>query len=94
MNDTGKLGNLINLTIRKLWVVMLTHSRNMARYIHILTKEPTPATILEKKGALNLLLAICVATKHDLRNEKGYHYQDLRYLLSHVKEYRQGEHNQ
>jgi putative membrane protein len=40
--------------------------------------------IVEKKSAINLVLAFAIATKHYLREEFGYKYADLSHLLSHI----------
>jgi len=46
--------------------------------------EPIPKSIIEKKSALNLLLAFVVATKHYLREEYSDQYEDLRTLIDHL----------
>ncbi|KAH9249896.1 hypothetical protein BASA81_012387 [Batrachochytrium salamandrivorans] len=50
----------------------------------------TPQTSLQKHGAVNLLLAFAVATKHHLRNEEGVYFEDLHHLLVHIPEYAPG----
>jgi putative membrane protein len=40
--------------------------------------------ILEKRSAINLLLAFAIALKHHLREERGTYYDDLYPLVSHL----------
>ncbi|KAG0323968.1 hypothetical protein BG004_003575, partial [Podila humilis] len=43
--------------------------------------------LLEKKSAINLLVAFAFATKHYLREEYGYNYDDMVELLAHIPKY-------
>ncbi|KAL2917811.1 hypothetical protein HK105_202684 [Polyrhizophydium stewartii] len=76
---------------RRMWGTVITHIRNLARLISTSVQGPATTETFERKhGAVNLLLAFAVATKHHLRNERGIHYDDLRHLLVHVPEYARG----
>ncbi|KAH6597623.1 hypothetical protein BASA61_003076 [Batrachochytrium salamandrivorans] len=76
---------------RRTWGTMMTHLRNLARLLTISVQGPeTPQTSLQKHGAVNLLLAFAVATKHHLRNEEGVYFEDLHHLLVHIPEYAPG----
>jgi ion channel-forming bestrophin family protein len=75
---------------RVAWGTLITHSRNLSRFIWCGIKATTNQEKQEKIGALNLLLAYSVAVKHSLREEKGLDYDDLYDLLVHVPELRNG----
>jgi hypothetical protein len=47
-------------------------------------KEENSRDIVEKKSAINLLVAFAIATKHYLREEYSYDYDDLRQLIGHM----------
>lgn len=74
---------------RKLWATLKTHCRNLARYLFIVrnTENTTPKDIDERIGAINLLAAMPVSIKHQLRQEKGVFYEDLYPLLCHLPEF-------
>ncbi|KAJ3191128.1 hypothetical protein HDU82_003716, partial [Entophlyctis luteolus] len=44
----------------------------------------------EKLGAINLILAFSVSTKHYLRDQPGHQHEDLAHLLVHVPKFRPG----
>ncbi|KAI9359945.1 Bestrophin, RFP-TM, chloride channel-domain-containing protein [Zopfochytrium polystomum] len=69
---------------RRTWSAIKTHGRNLARAIWIGVVPKTGKTEIEKRGALNLVLAFAVATKHYLRDEPGVKYNDLAHLVMHV----------
>ncbi|KAJ3041510.1 hypothetical protein HDV00_009306 [Rhizophlyctis rosea] len=69
---------------RRSWSTLLTHIRNLSRFIWIGVAPKTEQETNERKGAMNLLLAYAVATKHYLRDEPGYRYKDLRHLVAHL----------
>ncbi|KAJ3049279.1 hypothetical protein HK097_009704, partial [Rhizophlyctis rosea] len=79
---------------RRTWSLLLTHIRNLSRFVWVgvLPKEDSQQN--EKRGAMNLLLAYAVATKHYLRDEPGYRYKDLRHLVAHLPELSHGMKNQ
>ncbi|KAL1920825.1 uncharacterized protein VTP21DRAFT_11460 [Calcarisporiella thermophila] len=72
---------------RRLWSTMIVVIRNFSRLIWVQVDEETAVDVLSKKGAINLLLAFAVATKHYLRAEFGTNYDDLRELLAHIPQY-------
>ncbi|KAI8607116.1 Bestrophin, RFP-TM, chloride channel-domain-containing protein, partial [Chytriomyces sp. MP71] len=47
----------------------------------------------ERLGAINLILAFSVSTKHLLRDEVGHNYTDLAHLLVHVPKFQPGTKN-
>ncbi|KAJ3040462.1 hypothetical protein HDV00_010899 [Rhizophlyctis rosea] len=69
---------------RRTWATLLTQLRNMTRLIWITVDPKDDQQTNEKRGAMNLLLAYVVATKHYLRDEEGYKYKDLRHLVAHI----------
>lgn len=63
--------------------------RNLTRYIWMGVDDPEgenaqAKSIIEKKSAVNLLIAFAVATKHYLREEYSYEFGDLKNLISHI----------
>jgi putative membrane protein len=70
---------------RKLWAVLFTHTRSLARKFLVDIKDFVENEAgVTKKGAINILLAYAVACKHHLRREYGINYEDLYHLLSHI----------
>lgn len=61
--------------------------RNLTRGIWVCVAETETRDVLEKKSAINLLVAFAYATKHYLREEYGYDYEDLVELLAHIPKY-------
>ena len=61
---------------RKLWGALLAQSRHVARIIWLCLPN-TAVSLSEKKRALDWIVALCVATKHWLREEHGTHYADM-----------------
>lgn len=61
--------------------------RNLTRGIWVCVAESETRDLLEKKSAINLLVAFAFATKHYLREEYGYNYDDMVDLLSHIPKY-------
>jgi len=47
-------------------------------------KEKEGTDLLEKKSVINILVAFAVSTKHYLRHEYSYDYDDLRDLIKHL----------
>ncbi|KAI9340549.1 Bestrophin/UPF0187 [Obelidium mucronatum] len=79
---------------RKVWSMLVTHSRNLARAIWCSTNtQGNKQFEIEKLGTINLILAYAVATKHYLRDEVGHNYTDLAHLLIHVPKFRPGNKN-
>lgn len=76
---------------RRLWGTLFTHTRNLSRLIWISIKDNDSKDLTDKYGAINLLLAFAVSTKHYLRFEPGFFYEDLHYLLTHVPEFHPGK---
>ncbi|KAJ2993286.1 hypothetical protein HDV02_002500 [Globomyces sp. JEL0801] len=78
---------------RRIWGTMSTNIRNLARFIWIAVYQTNKKDLSEKFGAINLLLAFSIATKHYLREEHGYHYDDLHNLLIHVPDFSPGNYH-
>ncbi|KAF8977832.1 hypothetical protein BGZ46_007082 [Entomortierella lignicola] len=72
---------------RRLWSQMTLCIRNLTRGIWVCVKEDTTRDLLEKKSAINLLVAFAFATKHYLREQYGYNHEDMIDLLSHIPKY-------
>jgi putative membrane protein len=66
---------------------MTLNIRNLTRYIWVGVKQHDTKSIVEKKSAINLLVAFAVATKHYLREEYSYEFDDLRNLISHIRSF-------
>ena len=64
---------------RKLWATLKTHCRNLGRFIFIVANNRNlcPKDIEERMGAINLLAALPVAIKHQLRQENGIYYEGM-----------------
>ncbi|KAG0263982.1 hypothetical protein BG011_007703 [Mortierella polycephala] len=69
------------------WSQMTLCIRNMTRAIWVGVSETETRDLLEKKSAINLLVAFAFATKHYLREEYGYNYDDMLDLISHIPKY-------
>jgi putative membrane protein len=69
---------------RRLWSTMTVCLRTMTRGIWLGIKEESGKDLIEKKSALNLLVAFVIATKHYLREEYSYEYEDVQELISHL----------
>ncbi|KAG0377063.1 hypothetical protein BGX24_006784 [Mortierella sp. AD032] len=72
---------------RRLWSQMTLCIRNLTRGIWVCVAETETRDLLEKKSAINLLVAFAFATKHYLREEYGYDYEDMIDLLTHIPKY-------
>ncbi|KAF9206606.1 hypothetical protein BGZ49_002171 [Haplosporangium sp. Z 27] len=72
---------------RRLWSQMTLSIRNLTRGIWVCVKETETRDLLEKKSAINLLVAFAFATKHYLREEYRYDYEDMADLLTHIPKY-------
>ncbi|KAF9548059.1 hypothetical protein EC957_007342 [Mortierella hygrophila] len=72
---------------RRLWSQMTLCIRNLTRSIWVNVSETETRDVLEKKSAINLLVAFAFATKHYLREEYGYEYEDMIDLLAHIPKY-------
>ncbi|KAJ3150497.1 hypothetical protein HDU86_006374 [Geranomyces michiganensis] len=72
---------------RRLLATLECQVRNMSRFIWIGVAASSPHGALEKRGAMNLLVAFMHATKHYLRNELGVHYNDVYPYISHLPDY-------
>ncbi|KAF8940301.1 Bestrophin, RFP-TM, chloride channel-domain-containing protein [Dissophora ornata] len=72
---------------RRLWSQMTLCIRNLTRGIWVCVAETETRDLLEKKSAINLLVAFAFATKHYLREEYGYDYDDMVHLLAHIPKY-------
>ncbi|KAF9108771.1 hypothetical protein BGX29_007061 [Mortierella sp. GBA35] len=72
---------------RRLWSQMTLSIRNLTRGIWVCVSETETRDVLEKKSAINLLVAFAFATKHYLREEYGYEYDDMVDLLTHIPKY-------
>ncbi|KAG0034909.1 hypothetical protein BGZ81_002316 [Podila clonocystis] len=72
---------------RRLWSQMTLSIRNLTRGIWVCVAETETRDLLEKKSAINLLVAFAFSTKHYLREEYGYNYDDMVDLLSNIPKY-------
>ncbi|KAF9425184.1 hypothetical protein BGZ76_003387, partial [Entomortierella beljakovae] len=72
---------------RRLWSQMTWCIRNLTRSIWVGVAETETRDLLEKRSAINLLVAFAFATKHYLREEYGYNYEDMVDLLAHIPKY-------
>ncbi|RKP06960.1 Bestrophin/UPF0187, partial [Thamnocephalis sphaerospora] len=72
---------------RRIWGNTVLNVRNLTRFIWVGVLEKTPRDAIEKRSAINLLVAFAVATKHYLRAEYGADYPDLRDYLTHIPKY-------
>ncbi|KAF9422032.1 hypothetical protein BGZ94_008691 [Podila epigama] len=72
---------------RRLWSQMTLCIRNLTRSIWVNVTETETRDLLEKKSAINLLVAFAFSTKHYLREEYGYDYDDMAELLTHIPKY-------
>ncbi|KAF9920867.1 hypothetical protein FBU30_009189 [Linnemannia zychae] len=72
---------------RRLWSQMTLCIRNLTRGIWVCVAETETRDLLEKKSCINLLVAFAFATKHYLREEYGYDYDDMVDLLTHIPKY-------
>ncbi|KAG0207327.1 hypothetical protein BGX28_001377 [Mortierella sp. GBA30] len=72
---------------RRLWSQMTLCIRNLSRGVWVCVAETETRDVLEKKSAINLLVAFAFATKHYLREEYGYNYDDMIDLLTHIPKY-------
>ncbi|KAI8817991.1 Bestrophin/UPF0187 [Fimicolochytrium jonesii] len=72
---------------RRLFSTLETNVRNMTRFVWIGVPARDAHEALEKRGAMNLLIAFMHATKHYLRSELGVHYDDVQPYISHLPEY-------
>lgn len=66
------------------WENLIGHLKSMAEVLIFKVKPQTLEQRNQQIGALNLILAYAVATKHYLRNELGVDYRDLYPLIKHV----------
>ncbi|KAJ3017261.1 UNVERIFIED_CONTAM: hypothetical protein HDU68_011772 [Siphonaria sp. JEL0065] len=69
---------------RKVWATAHSNIRSLARLIWVGVKAADPVQESHKRGAMNLLIAFAAATKHHMRSEDGYFYDDLGPYLSHI----------
>jgi len=72
---------------RELWSTMTQEMRKLTRAIWLGVKEVDAKDIVEKKSALNLCAAFIVSTKHYLREEYAYDYEDYEGLLEHLPKF-------
>ncbi|KAJ1533461.1 hypothetical protein HK096_005213, partial [Nowakowskiella sp. JEL0078] len=74
---------------RKVWGTVTTNVRNISRviWIGVHSKDAATEENNRKVCAINLLFAYCTATKHYLRGEKGWKFNDLAPFISHIPEY-------
>lgn len=61
--------------------------RTLTRGIWSGVKENTSRDVIEKKSALNLLTAFVFATKHYLREEYSYEFDDMKDLIAHLPKF-------
>ncbi|KAI8055925.1 Bestrophin, RFP-TM, chloride channel-domain-containing protein [Syncephalis plumigaleata] len=72
---------------RRLWGSTVCAIRNLTRFVWVGVREDTARDAIEKRSAVNLLIAFAVSTKHYLRAEYGSDYPDLRGYLNHIPKY-------
>ncbi|TPX51261.1 hypothetical protein SeLEV6574_g00386 [Synchytrium endobioticum] len=75
---------------RRTWGAVITQSRNLARlfWVSVVSKGDNPLKDLEeKKGAINLIIALLYATKHYLRAEVGFDYPDVMPYIGHLADF-------
>ncbi|KAF9976707.1 hypothetical protein BGZ73_008014 [Actinomortierella ambigua] len=72
---------------RRLWSSMTLAIRTMSRTIWVCVKETETRDVLEKKSAINLLVAFAYATKHYLRSEYSSTHHDMADLISPIPKY-------
>jgi len=70
---------------RTLWSTLTVSIREFTRTIWFGIPEHTPKAIVEKKSAINLLVAFAIATKHYLREEYSSDESDLEGLIGHLQ---------
>jgi putative membrane protein len=63
---------------------MTLNIRDLTRHIWMSVNGHDSKSVIEKKSAINLLVAFAVATKHYLREEYSYEFLDLKHLISHL----------
>ncbi|KAI9363919.1 Bestrophin, RFP-TM, chloride channel-domain-containing protein [Zopfochytrium polystomum] len=83
---------------RRIWSVVQTNTRNLARYtwISIQANKPEDVKSIErlKVGAMNLILAFAIATKNYLRGTSSADDPEIKPLISHLPEYSEGRESQ
>lgn len=73
---------------------MILNIRNLTRFIWMGVEDEShdetskTKSMIEKKSAINLLVAFAVATKHYLREEYSYEFGDLKNLTSNITGFR------
>jgi len=72
---------------RELWSKMTQEMRKLTRSIWSGVKEVDAKDVVEKKSALNLCSAFICATKHYLREEYAYDYEDYEGLMEHLPKF-------
>ncbi|OZJ03871.1 hypothetical protein BZG36_03682 [Bifiguratus adelaidae] len=72
---------------RRLWGQMVTALRSCSRIIWINGKDGSSSDVLEKKSAINLLIAFAIATKNYLRQEYGPEHPELWPWIQHIPKY-------
>ncbi|KAJ1554517.1 hypothetical protein HK096_003150 [Nowakowskiella sp. JEL0078] len=74
---------------RKVWGIVTTNVRNISRviWIGVHSKDDANDENSRKECSINLLLAFCTATKHYLRGEQGWQFNDLAPYIAHLPEY-------
>ncbi|KAI9340453.1 Bestrophin/UPF0187 [Obelidium mucronatum] len=70
---------------RRVWATAHSNIRSLARLIWVGVKATDPVQVTNhKRGAMNLLIAFAAATKHHMRREDGFLYDDLGPYLAHI----------
>ncbi|KAI9597202.1 Bestrophin/UPF0187, partial [Syncephalis fuscata] len=72
---------------RRIWAQAVHSIRHLTRFFWVLTPTTRPEDLIEKRSAINLLIAFAVASKHYLRAEYGSNYRDLYEYLNHIPKY-------
>ncbi|KAJ3023149.1 hypothetical protein HKX48_004090 [Thoreauomyces humboldtii] len=72
---------------RRLLGTLEMQVRNLARFFWIGVITRDSHQVMEKRGAMNLLIAFMHSTKHYLRNELGADYDDVFPYVSHLPDF-------
>ncbi|KAI9092671.1 Bestrophin/UPF0187 [Phlyctochytrium arcticum] len=72
---------------RRLWGQLETQIRNLSRFVWIGVIARDAHEAMEKRGAMNLLIAYMNSTKHYFRNELGLDYDDVYPFINHLPDF-------
>ncbi|KAI8606939.1 Bestrophin/UPF0187, partial [Chytriomyces sp. MP71] len=69
---------------RKTWASVQSNLRSLARLFWVGTTPKDTEQAVRRTGAMHLLIAFAAATKHHLRGDSGYDWDDLGPYLDHI----------